>query len=97
MEEMAWYRCSCKNDLVARSGGQQRREPKSVNAFLAFFFLVNYSLGTGFLTYSYAFLYAGYMGAIPTMLIVTFVCWIHASWVVETMARAQVCPATKFM
>jgi len=50
---------------------------------------VNYSFGAD-LAIPYAFLHAGYMVAIPTLLVITFVSWIHASWVLETMARAQV-------
>ena len=65
----------------------EHREPKSVNIFLGFFFLVNYSLGLGFL--ATRFLHAGYLVAIPTLLVIVFVTRIHASWLLEVMARAQ--------
>ena len=61
-----------------------------MNIFLGFFFLVNYSLGTGFLAIPYSFLHAGYPAAISTLLVIVFVSWMHASWLLEVMARAQV-------
>ena len=76
----AWYRWWNK------TFGQR----ESVNLLFSFFFLVNYSLGTGFLAIPYSFFQAGYLAAIPTLLVVVFVTWIHASWVLEVMARAQV-------
>ena len=63
---------------------------ESVNLLFSFFFLVNYSLGTGFLAIPHSFFHAGYPAAIPTLLVVVFVTWIHASWLLEVMARAQV-------
>ena len=83
----AWRAWKKKQATI--SDGNEYREPKSVNVFLGFF-LVNYSLGTGFLATPYSFLHAGYLAAIPTMLLIVFVSWIHASWVLEVMARAQV-------
>ena len=64
--------------------------PKSVNILLGCFFLINYTLGNGFLTYPYSFYYAGYLAAIPTLLLITFMSTIVATWEVEVMARAQV-------
>jgi len=87
MASGAW--CPWRSKQATISDGHHRREPKSVNIFLGFFFLVNYSFGAD-LAIPYAFLHAGYMVAIPTLLVITFVSWIHASWVLETMARAQV-------
>ena len=72
------------------SDEHEHREPKSVNIFFGFFFLVNCSLGSGFLATPYSFLHTGYLVAIPTLLVIVFVTWIHASWVLEVMARAQV-------
>ena len=66
------------------------RRPKSVNILLGCFFLENYNLGIGFLTYPYSFYYAGYLAAIPTLLLITFMSIIVAIWEVEVMARAQV-------
>ena len=84
----AW--CPWRSKKATSTVGNQRREPKPVNMFLGFFFLVNYSLGTGFLAVPFVFLHAGYIVAIPALLVITFVSWIHSSWVLETMARAQV-------
>jgi len=70
-----------------RADGSQS---KTVHILLAFFFLVNYSLGTGFLAHPYSFLHAGYLAAIPTLIVIVLVTWIHASWILESMARAQV-------
>ena len=74
---------------ASRSHGSER-VPKSVNIFLGCFFLVNYFLGNGYLSLSYSFLYAGYLAAIPTLLLITFMSTITAMWEVEVMARAQV-------
>lgn len=63
---------------------------KTVNIFLGFFFVVNFCLGTGFLGVPYAFFYSGYLAAIPTLLLVSFISWINANYVLEVMARAQV-------
>ena len=82
--------CLWGKKQVTVSGEHEHRKPKSVNIFLGFFFLVNYSLGMGFLAMPYSFLHAGYLVAIPTLLVIVFVSWIHASWVLEVMARAQV-------
>ena len=76
----AW--CQWRNKKLGQRG--------SVNLFFGFFFLVNYSLGTGFLAIPFSFFYAGYLAAIPTLLVIVFVSWVHASWVLEVMARAQV-------
>lgn len=69
---------------------ERERVPKSVNILLGCFFLVNYNLGNGFLSFPYLFLHAGYLAAIPTLLLITFLCTILAIWEVEVMARAQV-------
>ena len=61
-----------------------------MNTFLGFFFLINYCLGTGFLGVPYSFYYAGYLAAIPTLLLVVFVAWNAVRWELEVMARAQV-------
>ncbi len=63
--------------------------PRTVNAFLGFFLFLNLCVGTGFLGVPYAFFYSGYVVAIPTLLLVAFVCWTAANWEIETMARAQ--------
>ena len=84
----AW--CSWGKKQITVSGEQKHCEPKSVNVYFGFFFLVNLCLGIGFLAFPYSFLHAGYLVAIPTLLLIIFVTWIHASWLLEVMARAQV-------
>ena len=69
---------------------KKRKGPKTVNIFLGFFFMVNYCLGTGFLGVPFSFFYAGYLASIPTLLVIAFVSWNGAEWIVETMSRAQV-------
>ena len=69
---------------------KKKKSPKSVHIFLGFFFVVNYCLGTGFLGVPFSFFYAGYLAAVPTLLLIAFVSWNNAEWEVETMARAQV-------
>ena len=76
----------------SREKEKKKKGPKSVNIFLGFFFMVNYCLGTGFLGVPFSFFYAGYLAAIPTLLLIAFVSWNNAEWEVETMARAQVRP-----
>ena len=63
---------------------------KTVNIFFGFFLLSNYCLGTGFLAIPYAFFYAGYLAAVPTLLLVAFVSWVNGNYLLEVMARAQV-------
>ena len=72
------------------NGGKGKRPPKTINIFMGFFFMVNLCLGTGFLGIPYSFFYAGYLAAIPSLLIVGFVSWINSVWLLEVMARAQV-------
>lgn len=69
-------------------------KPRTVNIFLGFFFVVNFCLGTGFLGVPYAFFYSGYLAAIPTLLLISVISWINANYVLEVMARAQVCMAS---
>ena len=87
-------RCCCwfkrQQSAVLSDESKPERRPKSVNILLGCFFLINYNLGNGFLTYPYSFYYAGYLAAIPTLLLIAFMCTIAAIWEVEVMARAQV-------
>jgi len=66
------------------------QKPKSVNIFVGFFFVINLCFSTGFLSIPYVFFYAGYLAAIPTLLIIAFAAWNGARWELEIMARAQV-------
>lgn len=61
-----------------------------IHAALGYFFLVNYCIGTGFLSVPYSFFYSGYLAAIPTLMFTAFSAWVTARWLIEIMARAQV-------
>ena len=74
----------------SKTSSDGERGPKSVNILLGCFFLINYNLGDSYLAYPYAFYHAGYLAAIPTLLLVTFMSTVAATWEVEVMARAQV-------
>ena len=65
-------------------------EPRTVNLFLGFFFMVNFVLGTGFLGIPYGFVHGGLLVGIITLAIVAVMAWLCAIWEVEAMARAQV-------
>ena len=69
---------------------QNQASPKTVNIVFGFFFLINYAVGIGFLGIPFAFFHEGILTGIVTLLIVAFVSWIAAIWVLEVMARAQV-------
>ena len=80
---------SCSGgDRGAGDGGQRH---KTVNIFLGYFFMVNFCLGTGFLGVPYSFFYSGYLAAVPTLAVTAFVTWLTSTWLLEVMARAQVC------
>jgi amino acid permease len=68
----------------------EAKEPKTVNIFQGYFFMVNFCLGTGFLGVPFSFFYGGYIAAIPTLATAAFVTWLTSTWLLEVMARAQV-------
>ena len=68
----------------------QTKEPKSVGLISGFFFNINYIVGTGFLSVPYAFYRAGALTASITLLVLSFISWNSANWIVETMSRSQV-------
>ncbi len=74
-----------------KSRDEEPDAPKTVHIGLGFFFIVNFCLGTGFLGIPYSFYYSGYVAAIPSLLVISFVSWVNATYIVECMARAQVC------
>ena len=92
MATLTRYCCWFKRQqsAVLSDESKPERRPKSVNILLGCFFLINYNLGNGYQTYPYSFYYAGYLAAIPTLLLIAFMCTIAAIWEVEVMARAQV-------
>lgn len=51
--------------------------------------MINFVVGTGFLSVPYAFYHAGVVSGAITLIILSFISWNTANWVVETMARAQ--------
>ena len=63
---------------------------KTVSIFWGFFFILNFCVGTGYLGMPYVFLYAGFLAAIPTTILISLVSWINANYLLEVMARAQV-------
>jgi len=73
-----------------------RRRPKdgnqirSVSVVSGFFFMINFVVGTGFLSVPYAFYSAGVVSGAVTLIVLSFISWNTANWIVETMARAQV-------
>ena len=72
-------------------GGEGDDKPaRTVNIVLAFFFLENYVLGTGFLGVPFAFYHSGLLYGAISIIVITFISWNCAIWTVETMARAQV-------
>ena len=64
--------------------------PRTFNIFFGFFLMVNNALGTGFLSIPYVYFHGGILLEIVTMLFITFLSWLCAIWVIETMARSQV-------
>lgn len=64
---------------------------RTVHIFVGFFFLINFSIGSGFLSIPFAFFYSGYLAAIPTFLGLYVLVFINALYLLEVMARAQVC------
>ena len=71
---------------------ESRRQQKirSVGILSGFFFMINFVVGTGFLSVPYAFYHAGVVSGAVTLIFLSFISWNTANWVVETMARAQV-------
>ena len=77
--------------LVPRFGKDDgKRKIKTINIFIGYFFLLNFCVGTGFLGIPYSFFYSGYLAGIPTLILIGFVSWLNAIWLLESMARAQV-------
>lgn len=66
-------------------------KPKTFSIFLGFFFYVNLCIGNGFLSFPFTFVYSGYLAAVPTLVLLTMVSWASSNYILEVMARAQVC------
>ena len=69
---------------------QNEDQIRSVGILSGFFFMINFVVGTGFLSVPYAFFHAGVLSGAITLIVLSFISWNTANWVVETMARAQV-------
>lgn len=63
---------------------------KTVHILMGLFFFVNLCVGNGFLSVPYAFVYSGYLTAVPTLVFITFMSWVSSNYILEVMARAQV-------
>jgi len=64
--------------------------PKTIPIYFVFFFVLNYTMGTGFLGIPFAFHHSGIITAALTLLSVSSLSYVGAMWLIETMARAQV-------
>lgn len=64
---------------------------RTVHIFLGAFFLINFCVGASFFSYPYVFFYGGYLAAVPTFFIILTLGLINAIYLLEIMARAQVC------
>lgn len=52
--------------------------------------MVNFVLGTGFLSIPFGFFHGGLVAGFCTLLVVAFIAWLCALWELDCMARAQV-------
>lgn len=75
--------------LQSSKDGDDESMPKPLHIIIAFFFLVNYELGTGFLGIPFASYQAGILAGIITILICGFIGWCNAIYTLEVMARAE--------
>lgn len=76
--------------LTRRFRRQRNDGVRTVGVLSGFFFMINFVVGTGFLSIPYAFYNAGVISGAITLIVLSFISWNTANWVVETMARAQV-------
>ncbi len=75
--------------MTDKTEGKMPKETK-VHIIYGFFFVLNYCMGSGFLSVPFAFAYSGYLAAIPTVILAAFVTWMGSVYTLEVMARAQV-------
>ena len=66
------------------------KDKASYSPSTAFFFLVNYILGTGFLGIPYVMYHSGILSCTLTLIVVTCFNCFGALWILESMARAHV-------
>ena len=72
-------------------------KPKTVHILLGFFFMLNVLLCSGYPGIPFVFYQAGILVAAVTLVLVVFIGWNCAIWMVEVMARAQVCDTHMFV
>jgi len=75
--------------LIAKRGAADDGV-KLIPIYFVFFFVINYTMGTGFLGIPFSFYHAGIITALLTNLVVGFLSYVGAIWLLESMARAQV-------
>jgi len=63
---------------------------KTIPIYFVFFFIINYTMGTGFLGVPFACYHAGIITGLLTNLAVGLLSYVGAIWLIESMARAQV-------
>ena len=85
----SWQSLSCWRGQGPKHEDKEDH-PKTVNIFLGFFFMLNFIVGTGFLSIPFAFVSAGLLAGAATLVVISFVSWNCAIWELEVMARAQV-------
>ena len=76
---------------VFRRDDRERNDaPKTVPMFFVFFFVLNYTIGTGYLGIPFVFYHSGIITAVFTLVGISTLCYVGAMWLIEAMARAQV-------
>ena len=78
-----WYRAICRKE-------ERDDATKTVPIYFAFFFVLNYTIGTGYLGIPFVFYHSGIITGVFTLLAVSIGSYIGAMWLIEAMARAQV-------
>lgn len=78
-----WYRAVCRKEECDDA-------PKTIPMYFVFFFVLNYTIGTGYLGIPFVFYHSGIITGAFTLLAVSILCYIGAMWLIEATARAQV-------
>ena len=78
-----WYRGIFRKE-------ERDNTPKTIPIYFVFFFVLNYTIGTGYLGIPFVFYHSGLITGVFTLLAISTLCYIGAMWLIEAMARAQV-------
>lgn len=78
-----WWRAVFQKD-------ERNDAPKIIPIYFVFFFVLNYTVGTGYLGIPYVFYHSGIITGILTLLVITTLAYTGAMWLIEATARAQV-------